>query len=191
MSTSPRLSIVVASTRPGRVGPLIADWVRRAAEADGRFDVHLEDLADYRLPVFDEPRHPRLKAYEHEHTRRWSATVEASDAFVLVTPEYNFSTPPALVNALDFLHGEWACKPAAFVSYGGISGGLRGVQMTKQILTSLKVMPLPEAVVIPMVGERIRDGAFHAAESHETGAKAMLAELHRWALALRPLREAA
>jgi NAD(P)H-dependent FMN reductase len=188
MTDLPRLSIVVASTRPGRVGPVIAEWVHRVAEADGRFDARMEDLADYRLPVFDEPRHPRFKDYQHEHTRRWSATVGASDAFVFVTPEYNFSTPPALVNAIDFLYQEWACKPAAFVSYGGVSGGLRGVQMTKQLLTALKVMPLPDGVVIPMVSDRLKDGTFVSLEQQEAGARAMFAELHRWALALRPLR---
>ena len=112
------------------------------------FDAHLVDLKDFDLPVFDEPKHPRLHEYEHEHTLQMVArAVAAADAFVFVAPEYNFGPTPALVNALTYLAREWHYKPAGFVSYGGISGGLRGVQGTKPLLTTLKMMPIPEAVV--------------------------------------------
>src|SRR5580692_12926759 len=144
----PKLSVIVASTRPNRVGLPIGQWFLGQASAHGGFDVDLVDLKELNLPLLDEPKHPRFRDYQHEHTRRWSALVEASDAFVFVTPEYNFSAPPALLNALDYLFHEWAYKPAGFVSYGGASGGMRSVQMTKLLLTSLKIVPLPEAVSI-------------------------------------------
>jgi NAD(P)H-dependent FMN reductase len=144
------------------------------------------------LPLIDEPRHPRLRDYEHEHTRRWSAIVDASDAFVFVTPEYNFSAPPALLNALDYLFHEWAYKPAGFVSYGGISGGMRAVQMTKLLLTSLKIVPLPEAVSIVFFQQLMAPtGAFLGSEPLEKAATTMLGELHRWSGALKSLREPA
>ena len=111
---------------------------------------NLIDLADFNLPVYDEPLHPRLQKYEHAHTRAWSESVNAADAYVFVTPEYNFSAPPSsLVNALNFVYKEWNYKPAAFVSYGGVSGGLRSVQMAKQIVTALKMMPMTEGRIDP------------------------------------------
>ena len=183
-----RLNIIVASTRPGRVGPVVADWFHGVAARHGAFDVHMADLAEFGLPVFDEPRHPRLQQYEHEHTRRWSESVAAADAFALVTPEYNFGPTPALLNALNYLYSEWNYKPAGFVSYGGISGGMRAVHVTKLTLTTLKMVPLVEAVTIPGVSERIVDGKFQAAEVQMRSAEAMLTELHRWAEALKPLR---
>lgn len=183
-----RLNIVVASTRPGRVGPAVAEWFHGAAERHGAFDVHMADLAEFGLPVYDEPRHPRMKQYEHEHTKRWAASVDAADAFVFVAPEYNFGPTPALLNALNYVYDEWTYKPAAFVSYGGISGGMRAVHTTKLTLTTLKMVPLLEAVTIPMVSERISDGRFDAAEVHEKSAATMLGELHRWAEALKPMR---
>ncbi|WP_163368404.1 NADPH-dependent FMN reductase, partial [Enterobacter hormaechei] len=67
------------------------------------FDATLVDLADFKLPIFDEPKHPRLGDYQHEHTRKWSASVKAADAFVFVTPEYNYGPSPALINALTYL----------------------------------------------------------------------------------------
>ncbi len=93
------------------------------ARADGRFEVELVDLADFHLPVFDEPAHPRLQKYEHEHTKRWAKSVESADAFLFVAPEYDYFPNAALVNALQYLSVEWAHKVAGIVSYGGASGG--------------------------------------------------------------------
>lgn len=183
-----RLNVIIASTRPGRVGLPIGRWVHQAAQAHGGFDAHLVDLADFALPLYDEPHHPRLRRYEHEHTRRWSASVEAADAYVLVAPEYNHAPTPALINAIDYVFHEWAYKPAAFVSYGGVSGGLRAVQATKPVLLALTVVPVPEAVVINMPGEQIHDGAFHPKDVQVAAADTMFGELKRWAEALAPLR---
>jgi NAD(P)H-dependent FMN reductase len=183
-----KLAVIVASTRPGRVGLPIGEWFVARARAHGKLAVELVDLAVVNLPIYDEPKHPRFADYQHDHTKRWSAIVAAADAFVFVTPEYNFGSPPALVNALDYVYREWCYKPAGFVSYGGISGGLRSVQMTKQILTTLKVMPIPEAVTIPMVAAHVKDGVFQAPEPIAQAVAPMLDELARWADALRPLR---
>lgn len=183
-----RLNIVIASTRPGRVGPTVAEWFHGVARADGSFDAHLVDLAEFDLPVYDEPRHPRLQQYEHEHTRRWAESVAAADAFALVTPEYNFGPTPALLNALNYLYNEWSYKPAAFVSYGGVSGGIRAVQVTKLTLTTLKMVPIVEAVTIPFISEHVKDGRFEPTDIHAKSADALLSELHRWAEALTPMR---
>jgi len=183
-----RLHTIIASTRPGRVGPAVAKWAHEAAVAHGGFDAHLVDLADFALPVYNEPNHPRLQKYEHGHTRSWAESVAAADAYVFVTPEYNFGPTPALLNALNYVYVEWGYKPAAFVSYGGVSGGMRAVQMTKLILTTLKVVPLLEGVVVPMVAQQIKDGAFVANDLHAQSVSAMLNELQRWASALKPMR---
>jgi NAD(P)H-dependent FMN reductase len=185
----PKLCVIVASTRPNRAGLSIAEWFVRQAKAHGGFDVEVADLKEIGLPLLDELEHPRLRKYQHEHTRKWSAIVDAADAFALVTPEYNFSSPPALLNALDCLFHEWSYKPAGFVSYGGASGGLRSVQMTKMLLTSLKVVPLPEAVSIQFYPQLMDpSGVFRGSEPLEKAATTLLGELLRWSGALRALR---
>src|SRR5947209_7654159 len=123
--SKPKLEIIIASTRPGRVGLPVAQWFYQRAVAHGGFEVELVDLAEINLPFMDEPKHPRLRQYVHQHTRDWSAKVDSADAFVFVTPEYNFSFNAVLKNALDYLHWEWQYKPAGFVSYGGVSAGTR------------------------------------------------------------------
>ncbi|HSV47713.1 MAG TPA: NAD(P)H-dependent oxidoreductase [Ramlibacter sp.] len=183
----PTLHTLICSTRPGRIGPAIARWAHDAATADGRFDNRLVDLADFDLPVYDEPAHPRLRDYRHAHTREWSACVDAADAFVFVMPEYNYGPPPALLNAMTYLVGEWQCKPMAFVSYGGMSGGVRAVQLTKQLLTTHKLVPLLEAVAIPNVAQHVAQGRFTPNDIISRSASVMFDELHRWALALLPL----
>src|SRR5207344_3406118 len=117
----------------------VAAWFEQQATSHGRFDIEVVDLAAVNLPMMNEPEHPRLRKYQHPHTKSWSETISRADAFVFVTPEYNYGTPPSLVNALDYLVHEWAYKPVAFVSYGGVSAGTRSVQMTKQIVTALKM----------------------------------------------------
>jgi NAD(P)H-dependent FMN reductase len=184
------LGVVVASTREGRVGIAVGEWFVAAVRAHGRVDPTLIDLKELALPMLEERHHPRLRKYEQEKTKAWSATVASQDAFVFVTPEYNHGTPPGLVNALDHVYIEWNYKAAAFVSYGGMSGGIRGVQMTKPILTALKMVPLVEAVAIPFV-TRLLDpgtGAFKGEEQYDKAAVVMLDELTRWTGALASMR---
>ena len=190
---APKLHVIICSTRPGRVGKPVGDWFFGAATEHGKFDVELVDLAQMDLPIYDEPKHPRLQQYEHEHTRRWAASVGAADAFVFVTPEYNFGPPPSLVNALNYLYLEWTYKPAAFVSYGGVSGGMRAVQMAKLTLTTLKMVPIVETVLIPMVPQHMdkATGAFQPNDVHASSATVMLDELLRWTNALKPMRQKA
>jgi len=191
MSERPTLTVIVGSTRPGRVGLPVAQWICERARAHGAFDVHLADLAELALPLFDEPHHPRLQRYQHEHTKRWSAVVAASDAFVFVTPEYNHGIPAPLKNALDYLAVEWARKPAGIASYGGVSAGLRAVGQLKQVLSALQVVSVGGGVPIPMVRERIEEGAVVANEPMTKAVDAMLDELRTWHGALAPLRGAA
>jgi NAD(P)H-dependent FMN reductase len=185
----PKLLVVVASTRPGRVGPVVADWFLARAKDHAGFDVEVADLAELNLPMMDEPHHPRLKRYEHEHTKNWSAIVESADAFVFVMPEYNYTFTAPLKNAIDYLHGEWAYKPVGFVSYGGLSGGLRAVQSLKGVVTTLNMFPLAASVALPFVPSLITDGALHPNELTEGSAKTMLDELLKVSAALQTLRQ--
>ena len=157
----PNIAVIVCSTRPGRVGAKVAAWFHNFASGSDAIDSTLLDIANFELPLYDESRHSRFGDYEHDHTKRWAKAIGASDGFVFVAPEYNHGPSPALVNALTYLGPEWALKPAGFVSYGGRSGGLRAVQLTKPILNALKMYPTKNGVVIPSVksfidGDRFR-----------------------------------
>jgi NAD(P)H-dependent FMN reductase len=186
-----KLHVITVSTRPTRIGPKISKWFHDfvCEEYADSFDTELVDLADFGLPVFNEPKHPRLGEYEHEHTKAWSRSVDAADAFAFVSPEYNYGPPPSFVNAVTYLSNEWQYKPAAFVSYGGVAAGLRGAQMEKLLLTTLKVVPLQESVPIPMVAQHFEDDEFVAKDIHHQSVRLLMPELLKWATALKTMRD--
>ena len=186
--TKSKLQVVITSTREGRQGPVVATWFANEAREQPQFEVELVDLAEFKLPVFDEPNHPVRQEYTHEATKAWAAKVNEADAFVFVIPEYDYFAPASLINALQYLAKEWSYKPVGFVSYGGISGGLRSVQSVKPLVTSLKMMPIPEGVIIPFFAKYITDGVFVPDEIHQTSRSVMLNELARWTEAMKTLR---
>jgi NAD(P)H-dependent FMN reductase len=173
-----RLLIVIASTRPNRVGLPVGRWFERVARKDGRFEIELVDLAELNLPFLNEPKHPRLQQYEHEHTRRWSAIVDGADAIVFVTAEYNYGYPAPLKNAIDYLHNEWRHKPLGYVSYGGIAAGTRSVQQLKQVTQALGLVSTQILVNLAWVAKLIgEDGELRSDEGMEAAATGMLDEL--------------
>jgi NAD(P)H-dependent FMN reductase len=183
----PLLQVLIASTRPGRIGPAFARWFVARAEQHGGFEVEVVDLAEVALPFMDERHHPRLAKYEHEHTKAWSATVSRADAFVFVTPEYNYGYNAVLKNAIDYLHKEWADKPLGFVSYGGVAAGTRSVQQLKQVVTALRMVPVVESVNVPFAAQFLGDdGQVRPNDIMNTSSDAMLTELARLTARLRP-----
>lgn len=186
---TPRLLVIVASVRDGRVGKPVGDWFVDFAREHGAFEVDVADLKEIDLPLMTEPNHPRLRQYTQEKTWAWSRMVDAADAFAVVMPEYNFAATAPLINALDYLVQEWAYKPVGLVTYGGISGGLRAAQSIKPLITSLNMMPIKEAIAIQWVASHVDDdGRFEPNEHHCSSGEAMLDALARWTRALMPMR---
>lgn len=135
-----KIAIILGSTRPGRFGAQVADWV--VAQVADRDDAEYEmvDLADYDLDLLNEPTVPGAakRQYDNPKTRRWGAKIDEFDAYVFVTPEYNHGVPAALKNAFDVLYPEWVHKGAALVSYGA-DGGVRAVEHWRTILANAQM----------------------------------------------------
>ncbi|CAK7244227.1 MAG: hypothetical protein STHCBS139747_005763 [Sporothrix thermara] len=154
-----RVGVITGSTRVVRAGPQVAAFVRSLIEKDLEtsalplpFKVEIEDvdIAALSLPIFDEPGIPAYievpDGYAHEHTRAWSRRVSALDAFVFVTPQYNYSVPAGLKNAIDYLSKEWQGKPFVVVSYGG-HGGTNAAEALQSILKNgLRMRAAPTTV---------------------------------------------
>ena len=141
------LKIIVASTRPGSSGPAIAGWIAETARrAAGFGNVEVLDLAAINLPFLDEPHHPKSGRYTKAHTIAWAHDIDTADALVIVTPEYNHGFPAPLKNAIDWHNKEWHAKPVGFVSYGGLSGGLRAVEQLRVVLAELHAVTIRDTV---------------------------------------------
>lgn len=194
MSTrTTRILVITCSTRPGALAPVIGEWfTRTVSPLAATLGAELEpvSLGELDLPFLDEEGHPAAGVYHRQHTKEWSALVEGADGFVLVTPEYNYGMPAVLKNALDYLSREWAWKPVGFVSYGHTSAGTRSVQHAKQIVSTLRLVPLGATVAI-RIGDSIVDGQVRDDDRLTATASGTLEELVRLAHALRPMREAA
>lgn len=183
------LIIISSSVRPGRKGPIIAEWIAERARSTEKFNVDLIDLGILNLPMMNEAPHPALKQYEHEHTKQWSAKIDEADAFIFVTAEYDYNYPAPLRNALEYLFHEWGYKAAGIVSYGGISAGTRAANSLKADLSTFKMVPVSNAVYIPFFTQFIHEGKFVPSETTEKSADAMFKELLRWTKGLKSIKE--
>ncbi|HRN73695.1 MAG TPA: NAD(P)H-dependent oxidoreductase [Ginsengibacter sp.] len=184
-----KLKVIITSTREQRGGIAVANWfVEKVKKYEG-FETEVLDLMEINLPMVHEPNHPKLGQYMYDYTKEWSRKIDEADAFIFIMPEYNYGMPPAMLNAIDYLMREWMYKPAGLVSYGGISGGLRSAQMSKQVLTTVKVMPMSEGVAIPFFTKYINeDGVFDPIESVTNSYQILMDELMRWTKGLHYMR---
>ena len=179
------LKVIITNTRPGRAGGPIGQRFSGQCRADVRFAVAVTELAELALPMLDGPHYPRARQYVHEHARSWSRTVGGADCFAFVMPEYNHGFSAPLKNAIDYLYEEWARKAAGLVSYGGLSGGTRAVQMLKPVLTCLRMIPVTDQVALANYAQHLRDGRFEPGADAGLACRAMLDELHSMTVALR------
>lgn len=184
------LKIITSTVRPGRKGSIVASWITGLAKQREIFNVELLDLGDINLPMMDEPNHPSLKKYQHEHSKKWSAKIDEADAFIFVTAEYDYNYPAPLRNALEYLFQEWGYKAAGIVSYGGVSAGTRAANSLKADLSTFRIVPLQETVHFPFFNQNINDeNEFVANETSHKAADTMLKQLVRWTKGLKTIRE--
>lgn len=184
-----KIAIILGSTRPGRNGKAVADWVLERAAARTEAKYELVDLADYPLPHLDEPLSPAMGQYTGEHTKEWAAKIGSYDGFIFVTPEYNHSTSGVLKNAIDYLYAEWNNKAAAFVSYGSL-GGARAIEHLRAISSELQIATVRQQLSFSMWTDFENFSVFKPAPLHESAATTMFDQLESWAGALQTVRAA-
>jgi NAD(P)H-dependent FMN reductase len=176
-----RLAVIVGSNREGAFGPSIARWFVAQAEARDDVEVDLIDIGAIDLPV----RYGSGRQQMADFLRR----IDEADAFVVVTPEYNHSYPASLKQAIDHGKAQWEAKPVAFVSYGGVSGGLRAVEHLRGVFAELHATTIRDTVSLHRVfGLFDEDGELIEPQPVIAAAKTMLDSLNWWALALKRAR---
>ena len=182
-----KLAIILGSTRPGRKGKAVADWVLAKAKERTSADYELIDLIDYPLPHMDEPIPPSRGRYAGEHTKAWAATISEFDGYVFVTPEYNHSTSGVLKNAIDYLYAEWNNKAAAFVSYG-VLGGARAIEHLRAISSELQLAHVRQQLSFSLMTDFENFSEFTPGAHHDAAAVTLFTQLESWAGALKGIR---
>jgi NAD(P)H-dependent FMN reductase len=182
-----KIAIIIGSTRPGRNGEAVAKWVHEIAKKRSDAEFELVDIADFNLPLLDEPVPPSMGQYTKEHTKAWSAKIASFDGYVFVTPEYNHATSGALKNALDYLYGEWNNKAAGFVGYGSF-GGTRAVENLRLIAAELQLATVRAQVGFSLFTDFENFSVFKPAQLHEQSVSTLLDQVITWSGALKTLR---
>ena len=183
MEETIKIGLIYGSTRKGRFCDTVAQWAAEQIRAAGNFTVDMIDPALV-LPQPGQTDHPSASP------SLWQR-MEAADAFVVVTPEYNHGYPAALKSLIDSVGAEWQAKPVAFVSYGGISGGLRAVEQLRLVFAELHVVTIRDSVSFAGAWEQFDEaGKLKEPERARKTMTTMLGRLHWWAMALRSARVA-
>jgi NAD(P)H-dependent FMN reductase len=190
-SSDLRIGVILASTRQGRRGEGYAKWIQEILGRRAGVALELLDLREHRLPAYEHAEMPPAieQKYADGGARLWSEKIHALDGYVIVTPEYNHGYPAPLKSLIDSVGAEWHAKPVAFVSYGGISGGLRAVEQLRQVFAELHTVTIRDAVSFAGAWEQFDEaGKLLQPDRHRHSMATLLARLHWWAVALRNAR---
>lgn len=183
-----KIAIVSGSTRPGRKSLDVARWAKGLADKRGDATYEVVDVADFQLPLLDEPVPPAMGPGSKEHTKKWAAAVAGYDAFVFVTPEYNHGTSAALKNALDFLYAEWNNKVCGFIGYGA-DGGVRAVENLRLVVANLQMASVRQQVSLSLYADFEGFTTFKPGPQHEASVKTLLDQVVSWGTALKTTRK--
>ncbi len=182
------IAVILGSTRPNRLGEQVARWVFEQVQQRGDATYELIDIADFNLPLLDEPVPPSMGQYSKEHTKRWAAKIATFDGFIFVTPEYNHGPSGALKNAIDFLYAEWNNKAAGFVGYGS-AGGTRAVEQLRLVMAELQIATVRSQVALSLFTDFEKMATFTPAAHHTKPLHTMVDQLLAWSEAMKTVRE--
>ncbi|MGW3122999.1 NADPH-dependent FMN reductase [Streptomyces sp. NPDC001107] len=187
MSATPlRIVVISSSVREGRFGPTVANWITSLAKEREDMQVDLMDLAEHPLP------HSLSSGPGEEVAAelvKVSPRLAEAEAFIVVTPEYNHSFPASLKTLIDWHNTQWQAKPVGFVSYGGLSGGLRSVEQLRQVFAELHAVTVRDSVSFHNCwGQFDETGALKEPEAATLAAKTLLDQLTWWGKALSEAR---
>lgn len=182
-----KIQIVLGSTRPNRLGKSVADWVFETASKNSDVTFELVDVADFNLPLLDEPVPPMMHRYTKDHTKAWSEKINEADGYIFVTAEYNRGIPGAFKNAIDFLNWEWKDKAVGFVSYGS-AGGSRAVEHLRGVVSELHMADVREVLHLYLATDFQDYSVFKPTDAHAEQLNKVIEEVKAWSGALKPLR---
>jgi NAD(P)H-dependent FMN reductase len=182
-----RVAIITGSTRPGRNNEAVARWVYDVAKKRTDAEFEYVDIADFKLPLLDEPVPASMGQYRHAHSKVWADKIGSFDAYIFVTPEYNHAPSAALKNAIDYLYREWNNKAAGFVSYGS-AGGARAVEQLRLVMGELMVADVRAQVTLSLFTDFENFSRFKPDPRHEAEVNTMLDQVIAWGMALQSVR---
>jgi NAD(P)H-dependent FMN reductase len=188
MENKLKIKIILGSTREGRMGDKVANWVLEVSKEVQGMEFELLDLKQYPMPFLDNPTLVEGNP-GYEIVQNWKSKIGEADGYIFVTAEYNHSYSAELKNAIDYLKPEWAKKPAAFVAYGGVAGGSRAIEHLRLVAAELQMTTLRDQVLIPMIWDKFDEQGQSKDRSMDKGLQTIFTQLEWWAQTLKNGRE--
>lgn len=182
------IKVILASTREGRGGEMVAKWFFGIAEQFEGINAEFVDLLDHPLPFFNAAKSPSMGVIAPE-AEAWAELIGAADGFVIVVPEYNHGYPAQLKNALDHLYHQWVRKPLGIVSYGGGAAGTRAAEQLRTVAIELQMAPIRATVALPMYRTLFNEDGQPKDNALNDSARNLLNDLTWWGNALRTARK--
>ena len=182
-----KIAVILGSTRPGRRGQAVAQWVLEQASTRTDASYELVDLKNFPLPHLDEGMPPSMAQYANQHTRAWSDKIAGYDGYIFVSPEYNHSTSGVLKNAIDYLYTEWNNKAAAFVAYGSV-GGARAVEHLRGIASELQLAHVRQSLGFSLFTDFQNFSTFTPGPQHVAAVETLFEQLEAWTTAMKAVR---
>lgn len=180
--SKPNILVVLGSTRDGRMGVHVGNWLREKLLNRNDLEMTYVDLRELRLPMFGEEQAAIIGD--------WVGMIEKADGYIFITPEYNHGYPGVLKNAMDYALPQWAYKPAGFVSYSaGPFGGVRAVEQLRAVTAEMKIYGLRDGLHIPFVGKVFGEDGKLLDESLNTRVENFLKPVIYWSEAMKDDRE--
>ena len=185
------IAVIIGSTRQQRFSEKPAKWIFEEVQKLDGVTAELLDLRDFPLPFFDDAEPPIMRKGQHANpvVRAFGEKIASADAFIIVTPEYNYGYPAVLKNALDHFFYEWNKKVVGFVSYGGVAGA-RSVEQLRTVASGLDMVPLREAIHIAQFWSALDDQGNVKADAVKGQAEKFFPQLVWWGNALKNARSA-
>ncbi|HJE51288.1 MAG TPA: NAD(P)H-dependent oxidoreductase [Tessaracoccus flavescens] len=182
-----KIAILTSTVRPGRNSIKVAEWVKENAPQIDGVEFELVDIAEYDLPLYDEPMPAAYGQYANEHTKKWAAKVAEFDGYVFVTAEYNHAAPSALLNAIAYPYQEWNNKAAAFVGFGSL-GGARAVENLRLVAAEIQLADVRQGVYLSLFDDFENFADCKPRENQLEALGTMFEQLISWSKAMKTLR---
>lgn len=147
MAHTPKIAVIIGSTRATRWADKPAAWMLKQAQARTDMTAELVDLRDFDLPLFDEPASNMWMPSTDPRAIAWQKKLAEFDGYIFVVAEYNHSVTGSLKNAMDQAFVEWNKKPMTAIAYGSM-GGARAMEHLRLIAVEVHMVPTRSAVHI-------------------------------------------
>ncbi|MCJ2051216.1 NADPH-dependent FMN reductase [Methylobacterium sp. J-070] len=181
--------IILGSVRTDRIGLRAARFLAARLESRGHA-APLVDPSELKLPLLDRMYKEYPAGSAPEPLERLAALYRRSDAFLMVSAEYNHGVPPALANTLDHFLEEYFWRPSAICCYSaGQFGGVRAAMPLRAMLAEMGMPSIPSLLPIPRLQKALDPDGTPAEPWLETAAQKFLDELEWYAEALRERRQ--